>query len=434
MSYYPTAILKSPVRGNLATCLDLPFLKTGIELEDGVTKQEAASVGQTIKETATTRTINELTFSFFMTMLGFSMTFVIEEAAPLFLITIFTIIAFDLDAAGYTIWILVSQLIAIAAIAPFVGTLSDLFGRKTIVLVSLRLSVLGMIVIGTTPNIAGLLAGQVISGFSIGIQLLTSIAAVTKLVPTSRLRVTIGYIVCGFIPFAPASLYGQYIASHNWRYITVLIGGWAAVAFVVLTIFYRPPPVSNAVGLTNRELLARIDYLGSFLLIVGLVLFLTGLNWGLGCMAAVDPKKINTVWAHLIIGLIGVGGVLLPSQGIFSVIGVSMFHNIFIQQVTKNAYTYFAVPAVQAGIYDTEVEALVSTLGAGPLSHYVRLFPQIDTPEKQASIVLAGHETYKHCFPILYYISIAFGGAAVIASLFLKDLEKYMNDNVAVML
>ena len=38
-------------------------------------------------------------------------------------------------------------------------------------------------------------------------QLLTTISAVTELVPTSRRGMTIGYIEMGFMPFAPASLY-----------------------------------------------------------------------------------------------------------------------------------------------------------------------------------------------------------------------------------
>jgi hypothetical protein len=62
----------------------------------------------------------------------------------------------------------------------------------------------------------------------------------------------------------------------------------------------------------------------------------------------------------------------------------------------------------------------------------VHLFPQIDRPENLASTVQAGLETYKYCFPILYLISIAFGSVAIIVLLFLKDLEKYMNDHVAV--
>jgi len=39
---------------------------------------------------------------------------------------------------------------------------------------------------------------------------------------------------------------------------------------------------------------------------------------GIGAMAAFDKDNINTVWAPMAIGLFGVGGVLLPSQVVFS--------------------------------------------------------------------------------------------------------------------
>ena len=93
-------------------------------------------------------------------------------------------------------------------------------------------------------------------------QLLTTISAVTELVPTSRRGITIGYIVIGFMPFAPASLYGQQLAKHSWRWVCVFVGVLAVMAFVILATFYKPPPRPNAVGLTKRQLLARTDYLG----------------------------------------------------------------------------------------------------------------------------------------------------------------------------
>lgn len=215
-----------------------------------------------------------------MTMLGLSMTFVAAEVVPLFLITLFSVIAYSLHASSYSVWLITSQFVAIGAVAPFVGTLSDLLGRKIIVLVSLVCTVIAMIIIGTTPNIVGMIAGQVIGGIGIGIQLLTTIAAATELVPTYRRGITIGYIVCGFFPFSPASLYGQYLAAHSWRWIAAVVGIWAAAAFVVLAIFYHPPPRANSLNLSKRELVSRIDFMGSFLSLAGLVLFLTGLNWG----------------------------------------------------------------------------------------------------------------------------------------------------------
>jgi MFS family permease len=213
-------------------------------------------------------------------MLGFSMAFVAAEVVPLFLITLFTVIAYDLNASSYVIWVIVSQFIAIAAIAPFVGTLSDLIGRRMAVLGGLACTVVAMIVIGTAQNITGMIAGQVLAGVGIGIQLLTTVSAATELVPTSKRGATIGYIVCGFTPFAAASLYGQYLAAHSWRWVAVLVGVWAIIAFVVLAVFYHPPPRVNSLGLSKREIIRRIDFVGSFLSLAGIILFLTGLNWG----------------------------------------------------------------------------------------------------------------------------------------------------------
>jgi hypothetical protein len=60
--------------------------------------------------------------------------------------------------------------------------------------------------------------------------------------------------------------------------------------------------------------------------------------------------------------------------------------------VSKNAEVQFAIPKLEAGIATTqEITALASTLEAGPLSHYVHLFPQINRPNKLASIVQARH-------------------------------------------
>lgn len=89
----------------------------------------------------------QVTFSFFMTMLGFSLCFVVAEVIPLFLITLFTVIAYDLGDGGKAIWLIVAQFISVGSIVPFVGPLVDLIGRKLVTLVSLCLIIVSMIVI-----------------------------------------------------------------------------------------------------------------------------------------------------------------------------------------------------------------------------------------------------------------------------------------------
>ncbi|PBP21773.1 C6 finger domain-containing protein, partial [Diplocarpon rosae] len=183
---------------------------------------------------------------------------------------------------------------------------------------------------------------------------------------------------------------------------------------------------------------------------------------GLGSMAAIDPDDINTAWAPLVIGLLGVGGVLLPSQVVFSiispdeligtsialsivirslgqVIGVSMFYNLFhkhIQDLATTNLKIFSLPAIVNGFdpgpdpvgHTTE---LITTLTAGPFAAYAHRF-NITDPAHIAAIQQAGHNLYKGAFPELYLVSIAFGGAAIISCFFLAGISQFINDNVAV--
>lgn len=226
------------------------------------------------------QTENEVTFGFVMTMLGFSLTFITAEVIPLFFVTLFTVIPYDLAEGDDSVWGLTASIIAVGAVVPFVGTLADLMGRKGITLVSLGFSIVSMILLGLTPNMAGFIGALALAGIGIGIQLLTTIAAVTELVPTHKRGITIGYIVIGFLPFAPASVYGQLLAEHSWRYVPLIIGVLCVVAFIILAIWYKPPARTNSLGLSKREMIGRIDFVGGFLSLSGITIFLVGLNSG----------------------------------------------------------------------------------------------------------------------------------------------------------
>ena len=66
----------------------------------------------------------------------------------------------------------------------------------------------------------------------------------------------------------------------SWRVGVWVPMGIAVGAFVSILFFYRPPPRVNSVDLNKRQILARIDYLGGILSIMGITLFLTGLQLG----------------------------------------------------------------------------------------------------------------------------------------------------------
>jgi hypothetical protein len=117
-----------------------------------------------------------------------------------------------------------------------------------------------------------------------------------------------------------------------------------------------------------------------------------------------------------------------------------MFYNIFRTQVANLATNpdeldLIVIPAVTAGFATPErITALVNQLTAGPLQFYVErgLFPEITSPEVVATLAAAGKELYSRAFPLLYLISIAWGGLACISCLFLWGVDKYIDEHTAV--
>ena len=120
-----------------------------------------------------------------------------------------------------------------------------------------------------------------IAGAGAGINELTALAATAELAPTRKRGKYVAVLIFTIVPFCPSVLWGQLIASHaGWRYCGVLCGVWAAVGLVLTAVFYFPPPRVNSQGLSRKEILAQIDWVGGFLSIVGTIIFIAAILWG----------------------------------------------------------------------------------------------------------------------------------------------------------
>ena len=70
-----------------------------------------------------------------------------------------------------------------------------------------------------------------------------------------------------------------YSKSSTWRW-----GAWISVLLTgtnlfMLLLFYHPPPRANTLGLTKRQIIHRIDFLGGLLCVTGFGIFLLGIQW-----------------------------------------------------------------------------------------------------------------------------------------------------------
>ena len=120
-----------------------------------------------------------------------------------------------------------------------------------------------------------------LAGVGAGINELTALAATSELAPTAKRGKYVAVLIFTIVPFCPSVLWGQLIAYHsNWRYVGLLCGVWAFIGLVMTAVFYFPPPRVNSTGLTNKQILGRVDWIGGLLSISGMILFIAGLVWG----------------------------------------------------------------------------------------------------------------------------------------------------------
>lgn len=126
-------------------------------------------------------------------------------------------------------------------------------------------------------NLEKIIGGMALSGIGAGIGELTALAVTSELAPTRKRGKYVAILVFTILPFTPSVLWGQLIAAHaGWRYCGALCGAWAAAGFIMTLLFYFPPPRVNSEGLTGRQILSQIDYVGGLLSISGMILFMAG--------------------------------------------------------------------------------------------------------------------------------------------------------------
>ncbi|KAI2787147.1 hypothetical protein POX_f07510 [Penicillium oxalicum] len=187
----------------------------------------------------------------------------------------------SIGGADRWIWFVLANLLALAGVCPFVGSLSDLIGRRYVAILGASLVCLGMIVSSTANTMNIFIAGMAIAGAGAGVNELTALAATSEMAPTRKRGVYVAVLIFTILPFCPSVLWAQLIAAHSsWRYVGAFCGAWSGFGLLITVLFYKPPPRTNSVGLSRREVISRIDFFGGFLSIVGLILFMAGMQWG----------------------------------------------------------------------------------------------------------------------------------------------------------
>ena len=205
-------------------------------------------------------------------------------------------IAGDLNAFGHLSWIVTAYLLTSTAATPIYGKVSDIYGRRALLLPALALFIAASLACGFSQSLSQLIVARAFQGLGgAGLFAMAQAAIADVVAPRERGR------------------YQAYMASM-WGLSSIagpIVGGWVTDHLSWRWIFYANLPFGLlAMALCNRALLlirhqrrpAVIDWGGAGLLICAVTAWLLLLSWG----------GTEFPWASAPILGLGAVGLVLP--------------------------------------------------------------------------------------------------------------------------
>jgi EmrB/QacA subfamily drug resistance transporter len=183
-------------------------------------------------------------------------------------------IATSLGAFEQVPWLFTSYLLAQALSTPLAGRLSDILGRKRLILAGIGLFLAGSILCGAAWSMPAMIAGRVLQGLGAGAVMPVSQTIAADIYTLEERAKTQGYLasVWAISSVLGPTLGGVFSEFLGWRWIFWINLPLCVVAGWMIVRKYHESPRTGA-----RE---PIDYLGAALLSTGSVLLLLGLLEG----------------------------------------------------------------------------------------------------------------------------------------------------------
>jgi EmrB/QacA subfamily drug resistance transporter len=170
-------------------------------------------------------------------------------------------------------WVVTAYLLASTASTPLYGKISDLYGRRPVLLFAIVTFLIGSLLAGASQNMTQLIIFRAVQGLGAGGLLTLAFTIVSDVVSPRERGRYMGLFGAVFgISSVAGPLVGGYFAQHNWRWIFYINVPLAILALIVCN------QVLRLVHHTRRD--HKVDYLGAALMVTSVVCLLLALSWG----------------------------------------------------------------------------------------------------------------------------------------------------------
>jgi len=208
---------------------------------------------------------------------------------------------------GTAAWIFSAYLIVAAVMTPIAGKMSDLYGKKKVLLVLLTMYVAGIVAGGFADNISFLLASRIIQGVG-----LAAIPAAFSLLrdtfPPAKLAIAVGVFGSAYSAGSVVGLLAgaTIIQSLGWHSTFFAIVPFASVVTLMIAKFVKENKGQGPVRTQNggkKRLLPSIDIKGALALSVTIIAFLLALTLVQSGVNARNLPQIEVAFAVSVVSL-----------------------------------------------------------------------------------------------------------------------------------